>query len=142
MSDLAVVYNPETFAADLVIAGGDLAVDRTLASAVVASLFTDLRALATDALPEAGADRRGFWADGKLGSKLWLLWREKQTEETRARAEDYCRQALAWMVAEGVAKSVSVAASWVRMGLLGFDIVIVRPDNVPERYRNLWRLAA
>ncbi|MBF0168804.1 MAG: phage GP46 family protein [Alphaproteobacteria bacterium] len=143
MTDLALAFNSETFRADLVIANGDLKLDGTLRPWITASLFTDIRPANDDTLPADGTDKRGFWADVKLGSKLWLLWREKQTEETRLRAEQYAREALAWLIGKGIAKTVTVHCTWVAMGVLGFDIVITRASNVPERYSDLvWRLAA
>jgi phage gp46-like protein len=109
-------------------ASGGLADDPTLASSVILSLFLDRRAGADDALP-AGADRRGWIGDAlsptpgdRIGSRLWLLAREKQTEETRLRAEEYAAEALAWLVEDGLASSVEVAATWLRPGVLALTV--------------------
>ena len=88
--DLLLWYNG--VAADLRVSGRDLLADDSLYTAVVISLFTDARARAEDELPPEldGEDRRGYWGDGlegeSVGSRLWLLAREKDTARVRARA--------------------------------------------------------
>lgn len=100
---------------------GRIARDASLQSAVILSLFLDARAAADDALPAGTSDRRGWLGDAlsprsgdRFGSRLWLLAREKQTEETRLRAEEYAAEALAWLIEDGLAETVEVAASWAR----------------------------
>ena len=87
-------------------------------------------------------DRRGWWADAypaiaedRIGSRLWLLSREKQLPSVLARAREYAEEALAWMVEDGVAEAVEVEASWVRSGLLGLLIRIVRPSAPAVEYK-------
>lgn len=127
---IALAWNTAAGSADLVLAGtGAIARDDGLASAVILSLFLDGRARPDDG---AGADRRGWVGDAftpedRIGSRLWLLAREKQTEETRRRAEDYAAEALAWLVDAGLATSVTVAAEWVARGLLGLSVRVATP---------------
>jgi len=120
---------------DLALSSGDLATEDGLRTAVAISLFTDRRAGA-DELPEGESDSRGWWGDGLAGegegltgSKLWLIAREKQTEAVRQRAEEYAREALAWLVEDGHAEAVSVSASWQDRGVLGLAIAIVVSDD-------------
>jgi len=147
----------------LVVKGGRLDIDLgapglDLQTSVLLSLFTDARAETDDPLPSniRSQDRgqvppgtlRGCWTDNyptvegdRIGSKLWLLRREKQTQETLNRAKQYANEALAWIVEDGIASNVTVTAEWVRMGLLGFRAEITRP-NGQESYRfdYLWDL--
>lgn len=155
MTDLALTFTSNGNAFFIDLAGGPkggLALDGTLRSAILVSLFTDRRAGPDDELPDGGSDRRGFWGDlvppdqlpegtrRPLGSRLWLLAREKQTEETRRRAEAYAAEALRWLIDDGIAAEVTVAGEWVARGVLGLAIAIARPGAVPERYSELWRL--
>lgn len=123
-------WNIAAGGADLALRdSGAIASDQGLGTAVILSLFLDARARADDG---AGQDRRGwlgdaFAPDDRIGSRLWLLVREKQSEETRRRAEDYATEALAWLVAEGLAAAVSVAAEWVARGVLGLAVRIETP---------------
>lgn len=139
-ADVALLWDNETWQADLALRGGDLAADDSLQTAVIVSLFTDRRARPDDVLPQGGADPRGWWADmlaeegEQIGSRLWLLSREKQTPETVARAREYAEEALAWLVREGVAELVEVEASILRAGVLGLAIWISRPGG-PDRQR-------
>lgn len=132
---------------DIGLAGADLAKDEGLQTAVIVSLFTDRRADPDDQLPDGSDDRRGWWADAyadidndRIGSKLWLLSREKQTRETAQKVENYARESLQWLVDDGVARSVGVSAEWLRMGVLAMAIEIKRPDGsrVTFTFNSLW----
>ena len=101
--------------------------DDGLGTAALISLFTDRRASADEVA--APAERRGWVGDAlaevesdRIGSRLWLLKREKQTEETRQRAEEYAREALAWVVDDGLVTDIEVEAAWVAAGMLGLRV--------------------
>lgn len=126
---------------DFGISGADLAVDDGLETAVIISLFTDRRADPDNPLPDESGDRRGWWADAypriegdRIGSKLWLLSREKQLQSVVNRAREYAREALAWLVDDGIARRVTVEAEIVRTGVLGLGIVIERSDRPVQKY--------
>lgn len=151
--DISIIYNGTTLTFDLAIRNGDIATDNGLLAAVLVSLFTDRRANADDVLPDdaqgrasaAGAgrpgaagtgDRRGWWADAwpeidgdLIGSRLWLLSREKQLPDVLQRAQVYAEEALAWLAEDGIAKYVSAPAEWVRAGVLGLLIDIRLKDG-------------
>ena len=128
MTDIALRLDPATRRFDIAFEGRDLARDRTPATAMILALGCDRRALPDDALPEApdppgfGA-RRGWCGDAldragrRLGSRLWLLVRAKETEETRLRAEAYAREALAPLAARR-GQQLDVVAVWSRLGVL------------------------
>lgn len=53
--------------------------------------------------------RQGSWFQNPgFGSRLHLLKRAKNTEKTAALAEEYCKEALQWLIDEGRAVSVAV----------------------------------
>lgn len=144
MSDLRTWFRD--FAGDLAVDGAQLAADDGLETAVVLSLFTDRRANDDDALPDAQgqAERepRGWWGDSyaevpgdRIGSRLWLLAREKQLPAVLERARQYADEALRWLVEDGVAREVNVRAELVRDGVLGLAIEIVRPRVPVSRFR-------
>jgi phage gp46-like protein len=136
--DLAILYNGRAFTFDLATAGADLATEDGLRAAVLVSLFTDRHAEADDPLPGApnSADRRGWWADAwpeldgdRIGSRLWLLGREKQTADVLQRAQVYSEEALAWLIEDGVALAVSVTAEWMATGVLGLHVALRLADG-------------
>ncbi|MCU0919029.1 MAG: phage GP46 family protein [Burkholderiaceae bacterium] len=138
MADIATAWSG--FGGDWLLSGADLSADDGLQTAVILSLFTDALADADEAPP--GVSRRGWWGDtfadtpgDRIGSKLWLLAREKQLPATLSRAEEQCRAALQWLIDDGVARAVWVSAEWVRMGVLGVSIEVVRNANAVARYR-------
>jgi phage gp46-like protein len=115
---------------DWVFEAPDLVNDDGLETAVVLSLFTDDLAGDEDVLPSLhGDDRRGWWA-GPMGSLLWLLSREKETEDVRQRAEFYTRKALQWMLDDDVADRIDAAASWAETGRLDIEVAIYRLERL------------
>ena len=133
----------ETGLLDLEVGAGGLLTDDTLRSAVLISLLTDRRAAADDRLPDdANAtgvlppDRRGWCgdalaenADDRIGSRLWLLKREKQTAETLRRAIHYCKEALQWLQDEGLVVAIAVNAAWTQRGRLEVKIGMTLPNG-------------
>lgn len=114
--------------------------DDGLETAVILSLFTDRRAEPTDDAP--GGDRRGWWGDDyadvpgdRIGSRLWLLAREKQTGAALLRARSYAIEALTWMIDDGVASRIDVEATAPRAGRLVLAITIQRPGEDPRTFR-------
>jgi phage gp46-like protein len=141
MTDLALIWNDADFAADIGFDAGALLLDDGLRTAVIISLFTDARAAKDDPLPEPNTDRRGWWGDvlspvtgWEIGSKLWLLSREKQLPSVLNRARDYAAAALAWMIADQIAAKIDVEARFPTRGWLALAIFITRPDG-PARQR-------
>lgn len=120
---------------DIGIENGDLLTDYGMRTAVIISFYTDRAANDDDVIPDGTDNRRGWWADSynddddKIGSRLWLLGREKQTDETLGRAEEYADEALQWLIDDGVAKTVSNVATWLSDGLLSVTTTIKRSDN-------------
>jgi phage gp46-like protein len=146
LSDIRTTWDPWALHGDWLFAPPDLVTGRDLETAATISLFTDRLALPDDPLPDPNdGDRRGWWADweadgGPLGSRIWLLSREKETEEVRQRAEDYCREALQWMIDDDVADAVEVIAAWNTQapGRLDVDVVISRDRNVLLKRNYSW----
>jgi len=147
MADLALTWDETRGAADAGVSENDLAPDAGLETAVLLSLFVDRRADAADILPDEEADRRGWWADAfptvagdAIGSRLWLLAREKQTATLLPRLEGYAREALQWLLDDGVAERVDVAASFPQPGWVLLSVEIARPgiDPVLYRFNRVW----
>lgn len=152
--DLAVTWSNSTGDADLSLVdainstqAADLSTDQGLITAVALSLFTDRRA-EDDDIPPSGDpnDRRGWWADqfadveGDLfGSRLWLLARSKLTNETALRAEEYIREALAWMLEDLVVSGIDVAIERTSKALQ-FTVGLDRPgqDRISFRFAHTW----
>lgn len=132
MTDIAITFDQQinvlSFRTGLI--SGDIATTDSLYTAVLYSLFTDKRADPDDVIPDGTDDRRGHWADdfidesGSEGSKLWLLDREKQTQAVLNDAEEYARDALQWMIADGHSTKIDVTATWQRIGWMTLAIVI------------------
>lgn len=150
MSDIALIWNSLEGGADFAIERNDLATDDTFETAVLLSLFTDRRVEDSETLPEeAGADRGGWWADAlspvegdKLGSRLWLLRREKQEARVLELAKLYATEALTWMLVDRIADRVTVTAEVHGTGALLLGVTIHRPGVDPLSYRYDYSWAA
>lgn len=140
MTDLALFWTNAKWQADLGLDGAALATDDGLQTAIIVSLFTDARARDDDPLP-APEDRAGWWGDAvapiaadRIGSRLWLLRREKRLASVVARAREYAAEALAWLTEDGVAEKVEVFAEAVGDQTLAIEVFITRPGG-PGRQR-------
>lgn len=149
MSDLAslaqgVLTNGTDLALDA--AGLGLATDGGMQTAVYISLFTDRLAEVGDVIPDGSDDRRGWWADSVaplapghlIGSRLWLLHREKELASVLVRAQTYAEEALAWLLTSGAASAVTVTATNPRPGWLALDVSITRPTGGTYSYQWEW----
>jgi phage gp46-like protein len=148
MADAAMIMTEN--GGDLMLAGFDLARDDGLQTAVIISLFTDRRASPEQIPVELPQDDlRGYWGDisnatpsDQTGSLLWLLAREKQLPQVLSRAQQYCREALAWMVEDLIATRVEVTAEFAARGWMLILVDIYRPTGSPVRYRFNYEWAA
>lgn len=152
MTDIALAWNPDRFAADLLLGAGSLVSDDGLRTAILISLFSDARAPEGAELPEDGADRRGWWgddfaADGSaagnqnaIGSGLWLLHRAKITPATLQRAREAAFEALNWLVRDGIASAVDVMVE-AQGSRLAIAVTLDRPQG-PGRQRHDFTWAA
>lgn len=131
MSDISSFWDVERLAADWREGRGDLVSGNDLQTAIIISLFTDRVARDDDDID--GDDRRGWWGDADeenyIGSRLWLLRRQKLTQAVAQKAEDYSREALQWLVTDGVVSSFSVATQIVYPRRLNMVIRYQRPGN-------------
>lgn len=143
MSDFKLQYCGDAF--DLVVEKNDLALDDGLQSAVIVSLFTEKR-VRPDELPFPETDRSGWWGDmfadiegDQIGSKLWLLRREKQTPETQIRYQEYAKEALAWLIEDKIAETVEVVANFPERERVDLLVTIQKPQGkVAFKYSITW----
>lgn len=129
---------------DLKVENGDFVGDEGLETAVSISLFTERR-VSDEQLPDQETNKKGWWGDmfpdvdqDQIGSRLWTLERAKRTTETLRLYEDYSREALQWLIEDGVADSVEVSAEYDSNGQLIGTIVIAKPANEETRFLVNW----
>ena len=139
MTDIALLWDQQLGGCDFGLFDGQLTTDDGLDTAILISLFTDARARADDAIPD-GDDPRGWWGDAftaagdETGSRLWLLSREKQTASVLERARSFAREALSWLIEDGVARTVDVTVEAQPNDRLAIGVEITRPTG-PARLR-------
>ena len=142
--------DPEVVTLDLLLApSGDLATGDDLATAVTVALLTDGLAEPDELLFEHDGDRRGWWADQQagaiwnaapIGSRLWLLEREKATESTRTRAERYIREALQPLADIGAIAGFDVALERSAVTAITGEVAVYRDGRQPiaQRFEIHW----
>lgn len=148
MSDIALTWDRVRNVADLSITSNDLTTDDGLRTAVILSVYCDRQADESDVLPDGSTDRRGWWADefadvngDKIGSRLWLLERSKNTPDVLSRAVAYAREALQWLVDDGAASAVNAVASFITRtptsAPFGYelDLTVVKPDGNSSTFK-------
>jgi len=148
MLDIALIGTRTDFGDvfDLGLFQNDFTGEDGFRTAVTISLFTDMRVTKDEI--DSGQSQRGWWGDvisditaDQIGSKLWLLDRQKQTEDTRIQAEEYASTALQWMIDGEIAESVSVTASYPTRGILFIEVFIQKPNGEKLNYAfdNAWK---
>jgi len=128
-----IKLTPDEFGiGNIEVSGNDLAVDNGLNTAVYISLFTDAR-VDDESLLDDKTDKRGYWADvfddKPMGSKLWLLAREKNLSAVLDKAKTYCQDALKWLIEDGIAKKITVNTESVSENILGIETIIQKPSD-------------
>ena len=85
----------------------------SLTRAVIISLFSWRRADDGDDI-ESDVSKQGWWGDSfstdRIGSKIWEILRQKLNDETIAKAQEYSRAALQWMIEDGLVTEINVEA--------------------------------
>ncbi|MCO7569362.1 phage GP46 family protein [Pseudomonas chlororaphis] len=142
MSDITTTWIAADSAGDWSISGGALASGDDLASSVLISLFTDRLADDADIPPDGSNDRRGWWGDAdeevKIGSRLWLLDREKLTPAVANTAKIYMEEALQWLIDDQVALAISVATVIAGGSRLNSIITVTHSDGTVTRLNYNW----
>lgn len=147
--DIKLVYDIDIGSGNFVFDNGDFVREEGLETAVNISLFTDGRATEYDEIEDTD-DKRGWWGDqlseyqdDEIGSKLWLLERQKTTDEVIEQTRQYALESLEWMVDDEVAQTVEVSVT--RGGSPGKDelnmeVRIFKFDNTVEvfKFNDLW----
>lgn len=132
--DIKISWDAAVSRGDWQLSGGDLATGSDLQTAILLSVFTDAMAAPDDVIPDGTGDPRGWWGDQfdpthPIGSKLWLLDREKQTQTVLNRALSYISDALQWLIDDGVVGRFDIQCEWVRESFLGARIVAYAPTG-------------
>jgi len=138
-TDIKISWSSTLLEGDLGFENNDLEQDAGLETAAIVSLFTDRRAADDDLLPDPERGKRGWWGDlvsgiedDKIGSRLWLLEREKTTEETLVRAKQYILESLAWMKEDGITNKIEAKVErqgTVTTPILAFLVKIYRDNS-------------
>ncbi|HDL7836759.1 TPA: phage GP46 family protein [Yersinia enterocolitica] len=139
-TDIKTLWEPDKLLGDWQTGGGGLLDGDDLETAILISLFTDRLARADDAIDSD--DRRGWWADTgaeyEIGSRLWLLRREKLTTKVALKAEDYANEALAWLFDDGVVTAISTNAQIVYPNRLNLIINYQQPEKAQVSVKFSW----
>lgn len=134
MIDIKLKHNSNISGYDISFEGDDAEKENGLESAIIISLFTDQRV----------DGERGFWGDSlageSWGSKLWTLSREKLSEQTRIRFEDYVKESLQWLIKEKIAKGLSVKSEIISPESIYLELSILKPNDsaLGFKFNILW----
>lgn len=127
MADIALTWNG--IAADIEFGDLDINSDESLKSAILISLFTD----------KNHEGERGCWIDSfeedPIGSRLWLIDREKRVSEIPLRANEYAKEALQWLIKDGIVKSIKVDSYLEGQNLLQIPIEVTKPDGKKASFK-------
>ena len=126
--DIFMKFSP-LIGTEIFIDKKDLVRDKGLRTAVLISLFSDRIAEETDVLPDNSGERKGWCLDPSMGSRLWLLFRASLTPDIPSRIEFYSKEALEWMITDGVASDILVKAEITGLNIVEWIIEIIKPGQ-------------
>ncbi|CNH57970.1 putative bacteriophage protein GP46 [Yersinia massiliensis] len=139
-TDIQTVWDVDRSLGDWQVGHGGLLDGNDLHTAILLSLFTDRLARIDDAID--GDDRRGWWGDtgaaSPIGSRLWLLRRQKLTSQVAIKAEDYAAEALAWLIEDRVVAAISPQAEIIYPNTLRLVISYQQPDKTQSSVKFSW----
>lgn len=132
--------------ADISIANGDVVIGDDLHTAIGLSLFSNRRADSSTFSPEVLNSNQGWWGDifrdSPLGSVYWQLARRKRSEAVLELVRAASVQSLSWLTEDGIASSIEVTTSWLRVsaGLMDVKIVVTRSTGGTSsfNYQFVW----
>ena len=93
-------------------------------------------------------NRQGWWGDtfaeaagDRIGSRLWLLQRQKVLSTTLRRAEAYAKESLQWLIDDAVVARIEVSAERSGVDQIALLVTCYRPDDtqaLQARFQNVW----
>jgi phage gp46-like protein len=154
---LVPVFTPDVVSLDwLQTPTGDIDQTAALTSAVLVALCSDAEAGPNDVLPNpTSTDRRGWWGDldaetiwngWPIGSKLWLLTRDKivgpgaAEGATVTRVQNFIAACLAPFVTAGIASSYSISVAQQGLDEITAAVIIYRGPKtaIQLQFQALW----
>ena len=142
VGDIKYIFDVKTGKTDVSIGEDrDLVQDQGFENAVLVSIGTDKRALDDDVIPDGTENKRGWWGDilnsngDQIGSRRWLLYRSKLTDDTMNDLEDYDMEALQWMIDDGAASSVVISVTKIGLNIIQEVIQIFKPEGDPLTFK-------
>lgn len=130
---------------DLVYDGGVLQSGASVETAALLSLFLDAPARDDDPVPD-DAPRGGWWADAYAddgdvtGSRLWVLSYFPATSSAARFAELATREALQWMLDDGLAIEVIPEAARTKRNRVQLQVAIRKPGELAPSLLGAWDL--
>ena len=122
---------------------GDFYLTETFETSLLVSIFEEKRADESE-IPNP-IYRRGWWGnilndgDFENGSKLWMIYQSRATNETLSRAIDYIKIAINWFIEDNLADKINVSGYYENKGELFIMINIIKDDNsVESRLIKAW----
>lgn len=139
-TDIKTLWDVDASLGDWQTGHGGVLDGDDLHTAILLSLFTDRLARIDDAID--GDDRRGWWGDSgalsAIGSRLWLLRREKLTTQVAIKAEDYAAEALAWLTEDSVVTAINTRAQIIYPNTLLLIIAYQQPGKTQSSVKFSW----
>lgn len=142
---LVVAFDNAYGDGDLVYDGGVLQSGASVETAALLSLFLDAPARPDDPVPE-DAPRGGWWADAYAddgdvtGSRLWVLSYYSATGDAARFAEAAAREALQWMLDDGLAVEVIAEAARTDRNRIRLQVAIRKPGELAPSLLGAWDL--
>lgn len=121
--------------------------DESLKTAITVSLLSWARAEPGDVVPDA-EDLQGWWGDtysrvsgDQFGSRLWTLIGRPITAQLLSEFETLCREALQWLIDDGVIATLEFQVEQIGLDTVGARIGVRRPRDTSLTWLDRWEMS-
>lgn len=129
---------------DLSITEGQFDLVDNFDTSLQMSIYCERRADSSEVL--SPDQRRGWWGNTvsnipnfEIGSKIWILYQSRLTQDVLNQIIDYAEESLQWLVDGNYLNSFQVDAAIVDDTSIRLNITLFRsPDNVETKFFDLW----
>lgn len=145
MSSVDIALDKSKGYYDISFTNGDFTLTDGFDTSLIMSLFCERRAAASEVpAPEL---RRGWWGNllnevigFEIGSKLWLLYQERNTQDVLNNAINYVQECLQWFIDDDYLDNVNVTGERKEESI-SINIELLRNQNIVySKSFDLWQL--
>ena len=136
-----LIYNSDIYSSGFGMCDISFTEGTTLQSVVLMSLLSWRKCSVSEL--DSDSNRYGYWIDtpsNRFGCRLWTLRRSKLTANTVILVKQFIKEALEWMMDEGICSAIEVRATQTSDRIMA-NVTIIKNtgDTESVTFDDLWK---